>query len=218
MKVINNDDNPTLQYSVKRIIAGNVVLEGLTVEGPNAEKHFLKILRQLSRKQNLSSSASSFDNPGHATLLLEDAIEKYREDIKRERQDLRGIIAVTRTLSILASVVGNIPVTQINQDHIRATLDSFRWWPSNAKATKEFRGLTVTEILNIGRTRPPVEIAASTYNNHLARICAFFNRLDDMEIIESSPCKGVREGLINSPQMRDTIALCRGFIHAADVR
>ncbi|WP_216820177.1 hypothetical protein [Xanthomonas citri] len=27
-----------------------------------------------------------------------------------------------------------------------------------------------------------------------------------------------REGLINSPQMRDTIALCRGFIHAADVR
>ncbi|WP_458576605.1 cupin domain-containing protein [Xanthomonas phaseoli] len=26
------------------------------------------------------------------------------------------------------------------------------------------------------------------------------------------------EGLINSPQMRDTIALCRGFIHAADVR
>ncbi|XBR46796.1 IS1595 family transposase [Xanthomonas citri pv. anacardii] len=28
----------------------------------------------------------------------------------------------------------------------------------------------------------------------------------------------LREGLINSPQMRDTIALCRGFIHAADVR
>ncbi|MBO9892099.1 hypothetical protein [Xanthomonas sp. D-36-1] len=28
----------------------------------------------------------------------------------------------------------------------------------------------------------------------------------------------IREGLINSPQMRDTIALCRGFIHAADVR
>ncbi|WP_099207422.1 hypothetical protein [Xanthomonas citri] len=27
-----------------------------------------------------------------------------------------------------------------------------------------------------------------------------------------------KEGLINSPQMRDTIALCRGFIHAADVR
>lgn len=191
MKKSNNDVQAKIQYSVKRIIAGNVVLEGLTVEGPNAEKHFLKILRQLSRKQNPSSSASSFDNPGHAPLLLEDAIEKYREDIKRERHDLRGIIAVTRTLSILASVVGNIPVTQINQDHIRATLDSFRWWPSNAKATKEFRGLTVTEILNIGRTRPPVEIAASTYNNHLARICAFFSRLDDMEIIESSPCKGV---------------------------
>ncbi|WP_157883184.1 hypothetical protein [Xanthomonas citri] len=30
--------------------------------------------------------------------------------------------------------------------------------------------------------------------------------------------QAVREGLINSPQMRDTIALCRGFIHAADVR
>ncbi|WP_258007097.1 KAP family NTPase [Xanthomonas citri pv. anacardii] len=29
---------------------------------------------------------------------------------------------------------------------------------------------------------------------------------------------GSKEGLINSPQMRDTIALCRGFIHAADVR
>ncbi|WP_219727490.1 hypothetical protein, partial [Xanthomonas citri] len=28
----------------------------------------------------------------------------------------------------------------------------------------------------------------------------------------------LKEGLINSPQMRDTIALCRGFIHAADVR
>ncbi len=30
--------------------------------------------------------------------------------------------------------------------------------------------------------------------------------------------KNPKEGLINSPQMRDTIALCRGFIHAADVR
>ncbi|WP_229637910.1 hypothetical protein [Xanthomonas citri] len=165
MKIINNDDSPKLQYSVKRVIAGNIVLEGLTVEGPNAEKHFLKVLDKLVSKQKQSNSASSFDASPSSLLLLEDAIEKYREDIKRERQDLRGIIAVTRTLSILASVVGNIPVTQINQDHIRATLDSFRWWPSNAKATKEFRGLTVTEILNIGRTRPPVEIAASTYNN-----------------------------------------------------
>ncbi|RWU15697.1 hypothetical protein XANMN_16400 [Xanthomonas phaseoli pv. manihotis str. CIO151] len=30
--------------------------------------------------------------------------------------------------------------------------------------------------------------------------------------------ESLKEGLINSPQMRDTIALCRGFIHAADVR
>ncbi|PPU58355.1 hypothetical protein XcodCFBP4690_20240 [Xanthomonas codiaei] len=27
-----------------------------------------------------------------------------------------------------------------------------------------------------------------------------------------------KKGLINSPQMRDTTASCRGFIHAADVR
>ncbi|QWN03774.1 hypothetical protein DGN16_12035 [Xanthomonas citri pv. fuscans] len=27
-----------------------------------------------------------------------------------------------------------------------------------------------------------------------------------------------REGLINSPQMRDTTVSCRGLIHAADVR
>ncbi len=28
----------------------------------------------------------------------------------------------------------------------------------------------------------------------------------------------IKEGLINSPQMRDTTASCRGFIHATDVR
>ncbi|WLA11584.1 site-specific integrase [Xanthomonas translucens] len=191
MKIIDSDDSPKLQYSVKRVIAGNIVLEGLTVEGPNAEKYFLKVLDKLASKQKQSNSASSFDASPSSLLLLEEAIEKYREDIKRERKGLSGLIAVTHTLSILASAVGNIPVAQINQDHIRSTLDSFRWWPSNAKAKKEFRGLSATEILNIGRTRPPVEIAASTYNNHLARICAFFNRLADMEVIASSPCKGV---------------------------
>ncbi|WP_078537164.1 site-specific integrase [Xanthomonas axonopodis] len=191
MKKINNDERAKIQYSVKRIIAGNIVLEGLTVEGPSAEKHFLKILRKLSNKQRPSNSTSSLDKTGQGPLLLEDAIEKYREDIKRERKELSGLIAVTHTLSVVASAIGNIPVTQINQNHIRSALDSFRWWPSNANAKKEFRGLSATEILNIGRTRPPVEISASTYNNHLARICAFFNRLAVMEVIGSSPCKGV---------------------------
>ncbi|AMV04827.1 hypothetical protein TP49_22640 (plasmid) [Xanthomonas citri pv. aurantifolii] len=43
---------------------------------------------------------------------------------------------------------------------------------------------------------------------------------DDMVIPPFSAVarSGAKEGLINSPQMRDTIALCRGFIHAADVR
>lgn len=51
---------------------------------------------------------------------------------------LGGIVGLTQTLSITASVIGNIPVDQINQDHIRSVLDSFQWWPKMQSPEKSF--------------------------------------------------------------------------------
>ncbi|WP_080954804.1 site-specific integrase [Xanthomonas phaseoli] len=188
------------QCSVSRMISGNLVLEGFTVQGPNADQRFVRMIKQLRMAQGLTNSSSP--NASGDLHLLEDEIKKYRRDIKREKKGLGGIVGLTQTLGILASVIGNIPVDQINQDHIRSVLDSFQWWPKNAKSRKEFRGMSTTEILAIGRSRKPVTIAASTYNNHLARICAFFQRQIVMGVIKNSPCIGVNTRIDTSTEKK----------------
>ncbi|WP_386339921.1 site-specific integrase [Xanthomonas citri pv. citri] len=188
------------QCSVSRVISGNLVLEGFTVQGPNADQRFVRMIKQLRIAQGLTNSSSP--NASGDLHLLEDEIKKYWRDIKREKKGLGGIVGLTQTLGILASVIGNIPVDQINQDHIRSVLDSFQWWPKNAKSRKEFRGMSTTEILAIGRSRKPVTIAASTYNNHLARICAFFQRQIVMGVIKNSPCIGVNTRIDTSTEKK----------------
>lgn len=62
--------------------------------------------------------------------------------------------------------------------------------------------MSTTEVLAIGRSRKPVTIAASTYNNHLARICAFFQRQIVMGVIKNSPCIGVATRIDTSTERK----------------
>uniref|UniRef100_A0A808FKS9 Uncharacterized protein n=1 Tax=Xanthomonas citri pv. phaseoli var. fuscans TaxID=473423 RepID=A0A808FKS9_XANCI len=45
-----------------------------------------------------------------------------------------------------------------------------------------------------------------------------FREVSKLSSKSNSHAQMFREGLINSPQMRDTTVSCRGLIHAADVR
>ena len=189
--------------SVHRCIIRNLPVENgvvgeIIVEGENAAQCCDKILRLLKRKSRAKKSDASVSPTQSTVDLLDDVIERYISDLIRRNLGLTYIQLNRQTLGIMLAAIGNKPLASITGDDIRRTLDSFKFWPNNARRKPSMKDLSFAEILDIGRRSTPRPINAETYNNHIRRINAFFNTQQDADKSFRSPASGIAKEIDTS--------------------
>lgn len=182
--------------SIHRCIIRNLPVENgvvgeIIVEGENAAQCCDKILRLLKRKSRAKKSVAC-TSPTQSTVdMLDDVIQRYISDLIRRKVGLTYIQLSRQTLGIMLATIGNKPLASITGNDIRRALDSFKFWPSNARRNPSMKDLSFAEILEIGKRNTPSPINGETYNSHIRRINAFFNTQQEADKSFRSPAKGV---------------------------
>lgn len=124
--------------------------------------------------------------------LLSVEIGAHLADLERAKLGRETITESKLTLRILLGVIGDMPVDEIDRDHIRAFWDGVKFWPPYATTSPRYRGLSVLEIIEIGRREQAAVLSDSVFEKHRQRLAVFFNALIDAKAITSAPHKGVR--------------------------
>lgn len=188
--------------TIKNLPLEHGVLGEITVEGENAAQCIDQIVRLLKRKSRARKSGRCAPPPTSPTDLLDTAIERYISDLMRRKVGLTYIQLHRQTLGIMLAVTGNKSLASVTRDDVRRTLDSFKFWPKNARRVRAMKDLSFAEILDIGKRRAPSPINAETYNNHVRRLNAFFNTQEDADRSFRSPAKGIAKEIDTSTAIK----------------
>ncbi|MCC5054058.1 site-specific integrase [Xanthomonas campestris] len=176
---------------IRNLPLGNTVIGEIIVEGVDAAECFDKVLKTLTRRARRKKSDYSEEKPTLKVRMLSDEITGYISDLKRTKMTLTHIQSNEQTLGVMLAAIGDKQIASVTDTDILAALDSYKFWPKNARRKKAYKYLSFQEILEIGRKEKHSSINAATYNNHVKRINAFFNMQLDAEHIERSPAKGI---------------------------
>lgn len=123
---------------------------------------------------------------------LSGAIALHLRDLKRLRRLQPNTITESRhTLRILLGLVGDMPVSALNVDHARALMAAVEHWPKNATQMREYRGLSVKEILQLSKKNEEPRPALRTLKKHWDRLNVFTTWLTKQGLLQHNPMGGV---------------------------
>lgn len=171
------------------IRVGSVSIGSVSTSGPEDTDDFIRALQAIVDQAGPASAAPPA--PPVAGGLLSEEIEKHVADLRRAKRARETITESKHSLRILLGVIGDMPVAEVNGDHIRAFWDAVVLWPANASVKPEYAGLSVLEIIEAGKQEKAPEPSTHTINKHRQRLAVFFNALKAAGAITQSPLKGV---------------------------
>ncbi|MGV8921615.1 MAG: tyrosine-type recombinase/integrase [Pseudomonas sp.] len=175
-------------WSASDLRVGSVSFGSVQTSGPEDSEQFRKLIKMLAEMEATAEEKVAKQVAGS---LLSEEIEKHLADLKRAKRATDTISESRHSLRLLLGLIGDMPINQVQADHIRAFWDGARWWPSNASKKSEFAGLSVAEIVEAGRREQVKEPSSHTMNKHRQRLAVFFNALVAGKAIPSSPMAGV---------------------------
>lgn len=182
-------------WSATRVVVGRVRFEGVRVRTRKGAIDFAEALSAALERTNRSrarvgSTRLTVGAQG-PTRLLSEEIDLYLDDIKRRRLSTSSMDSAKHTLALLLAAAEDIPVSAVNQDHIRKMWDFIRWWPRNARGQIAYRSLNTLEIVARGRKQNVPAPSVHVFNAHWRMLRAFFNRLVEMTVLAESPLQGL---------------------------
>lgn len=68
--------------------------------------------------------------------MLSDEITGYISDLKRTKMTLTHIQSNEQTLGVMLAAIGDKQIASVTDTDIRAALDSYKFWPKNARRKK----------------------------------------------------------------------------------
>lgn len=137
------------------------------------------------------SAAPAPSAPVREVPALSFAIDAHTSDLGQAGRNSKTVMESRHTLKIFLGVVGDMPVSDLTQNHVRAFNDAIRYWPSNATKRDPYRGKSVAQVLALAKAnREPVP-AAATLNKHRQRLAVFLNSLERAKHIGVSPLRGL---------------------------
>ncbi|WP_131705287.1 hypothetical protein [Xanthomonas citri] len=189
-------------YHFKEVVAGPILFKGARLVGEAAYDRFeaslLRIVQALSAQGSLPldqgqplHTTSTTESKAREPLLLSSAISARLVEMRQSKTDGKNIRDTRTTLLFFMRVVGDKPVDEITKADTQTFFDALRWLPKNAGIRKDCRGLSVPELLALGRAENTDEPSAYTYRNHMTRINALFNSLDLEGAILRNPARTV---------------------------
>lgn len=184
----------TRDWTASNVQVGNVSFGAVSTNGPRDTEDFIRTVQALVDK---AGSKREPEPIGSSTLApvtgskLSKEIETHLADLARGKRATDTITESRHSLRVLLGIIGDMPVTEVNADHIRAFWDGVVLWPSHASVKPEYAGLSVLEIIEAGRREKVTEPSPHTINKHRQRLAVFFNALKTRGTIKQSPLKGV---------------------------
>lgn len=186
-------------WTASNVRVGGIEFGTVTTNGPEDTQDFLealKVAEQMSAKifgptPPAAAATIPASPPSPPAPLLSEEIANHLADLKHRNLVPDTITESRHTLRILLEVAGDVPVSQITRNHIRAFREAIRWWPRYATTKPQYRNLTFQEILERGRAEQVPPPAKHTWNKHRQRLNVFFNALVEADVIAKSPLKGM---------------------------
>lgn len=131
--------------------------------------------------------------PDPVVPRLAKAIADHVGDLERARLNPKTVLESRHTLRLFAGIVGgDLALTAVTADHVRAFFDGVRWWPSNATKREPYRGKGVLEVIELSKARAEPAPAAYTIAKHRQRLSVFLRSLVEAGVLARNPLAGVR--------------------------
>lgn len=168
-------------------LPNGAVLTGVEINTPEDRALFKAMVADIGGVELATGSPSA-----SGKIPLSQAIRDHLADLEAAKRATKTVTESRHALRLFRSAVGSdIPVGQLTQAHARASLAIASKWPADATKRKEFRDLTVPEVVALGQKMGEPEPSIYTINKHRQRLNVFFNSLIVAGQLHINPLKGI---------------------------
>lgn len=174
-------------------LPNGATLSGVKIETEQDRLMFSQALEDIGKIEMpaFAPPMSAPSAPAREVPALSFAIDAHTSDLSAAGRNSKTVMESRHTLKIFLGVVGDMPVSDLTQNNVRAFNDAIRYWPSNATKRDPYRGKSVGQVLALAKAnREPVP-AAATLNKHRQRLAVFLNSLERAKHIGVSPLRGL---------------------------
>jgi integrase len=169
-------------------LPNGAVLSGVEINSPEDQAMFEAAVTHIGGVDFAAGSAPSVSGK----IPLSQAIRDHLADLEAAKRANKTVTESRHALRLFRSAVGSdIPVGKLTQAHARASLAIAAQWPTDASTGKQYRGLTVPEVVALGQKKGEPEPSVHTINKHRQRLNAFFNALIAAGQLHTNPLKGI---------------------------
>ncbi|SDW84980.1 site-specific integrase [Lysobacter enzymogenes] len=189
-------DPDAVGFTIDTLQIGRARLRGIKIKDRYGAINFIEtvitLLERTMRRRTGNHAMFPADLPYPApTRLLSQELRLYLDECKRRRLSTSHLRNIQQAARIFLASCEDVPVSQINHEHIVAFWDAMRWWPSTRLLRRELRGMTDQQILAEGRATNTPPPADSTIHYRMRIISTFFEHLKTKRAISHSPCDAV---------------------------
>lgn len=184
-------------FTIESMKVGNTTLSGIQVKDDADAARFNKFVQNLKDK----TPASSIDEAKRRRYLttgnkkyflkLSEAIDEHLKDLISANLHSKTIYESRHTLRILNGIIGDVGISVIDVNCVRAFFEAVRCWPHNATQKAEYKELSVKQIVKLAKENNEPEISQATINKHWSRLSVFFVFLRKQAYIDSDPLAGL---------------------------
>lgn len=184
-------------WSAELITVGRVRMRSVRVRDRTGCIDFIETLTSLLEKTKrwrpsaLQKSGVLRVSTQGPTRLLSEQTAIWMEDLARRSRSESARRGYDHTLTLLLAVAGDVPVSKVNQDHVRLMWDYIRWTPRNPRGQIKYRGMTAKELYDLGKKEGAPAPSAHVYNAHWRHLRAFFNHLVKSKVLNENPLAGL---------------------------
>jgi len=200
----------TMDWTADALQVDGVNFGKVTVDGPEDTKDFIRAAQAiLERRDSLVAARLQLEAAGplvapaapeESVPRLAEEIQTHLGDLERRKLNPDTITESRHSLRIFLALTGDIPVRDIKASHARTFLDAVRWWPERATVRPQYRGMSVLEIIEVGK-RERVPVSPHTYNKHQSRLGVFLNGLVNQDLLNKNPLKAIKPEIDTSTDL-----------------
>ncbi|WP_248842359.1 site-specific integrase [Xanthomonas euvesicatoria] len=177
----------------KSIQVGKTLFNDVTVRGRQAAIQLSEMLQSAwqtfcaSRARRPRSRYPEALPTGSPARLLSVEIADYLKDMARRDLQDTTINSAARSLKILRLTCGDVPVSQIDHQHIHQMWDVLRWAPPGLTSNPRFESMSAEDIIGEGAALNVPCPASATTELHRRMVTSFFNALLKTKAVAHSP-------------------------------
>lgn len=181
-KILGSIDATSLSnWEAKKLtLPGGIVIEGLKIKDDADQARFNSLFEKLGH----AHIATPVDQKGG---MLGDRIVQFLTERKKGELSEKNLADASFALhGLLLPLVGNKRLNDVDSDDADVVMKALLQWPSNASKKPEFKGLSVSEIIEKAIALQAPTLGARTVEKYLDRLRAFFNWCDSRSYLTGS--------------------------------